>query len=487
MVTGVKTIKQYFRMICILICAIIVAFAFTVDRSFAASSFNKTKVTDVKARVVENRTVQVSWKKRPGADGYVIYYAMSAGGKYREGANAGKDSTKAKIGSLKIGNKYYFKVRAYREAPGKREYGKYSERVKCYITPAPPKVTVNAVEPSTKKLRVSFTKSTGAAGYVVYRAKKGKDGKVGKYKKIRTLPASKRKFIDNGLSSNTRYYYKVKSFANPKKKKNFSSFSKAAYDVTGGNSNRFALKNIKRKNGQLTGKRVLFLGSSITKGSKSGGVSFVDYLAKRDGLIVEKKAVGGTTLSTVKKDSYVSRLRKVKMNTSRRLVICQLSANDARYNIDATVEDGEEASVDQEEYQEPSEEVLLRELDKKTDTVRGAIDYIIVYSNYKLKCPVTFYVIPPFKSTANIDAKEYARMKKTLIEASRYWKKEGYSVDIIDLQNTEKYPQFKGFNQHNKDSDKRAFYMRDAIHPTKAGYYKKYLPAFEKYLKKKLN
>lgn len=47
---------------------------------------------------------------------------------------------------------------------------------------------------------------------------------------------------------------------------------------------------------ELTGKCIIFLGSSVTAGSAANGESFVDYMEKRDGIIPIKEAVGGTVL-----------------------------------------------------------------------------------------------------------------------------------------------------------------------------------------------
>ena len=53
---------------------------------------------------------------------------------------------------------------------------------------------------------------------------------------------------------------------------------------------------------KLKGKRILWLGSSVTWGHWSLQVSMADYIAKRQGCVCVKEAVSGTTL--MNKDEY---------------------------------------------------------------------------------------------------------------------------------------------------------------------------------------
>ena len=43
--------------------------------------------------------------------------------------------------------------------------------------------------------------------------------------------------------------------------------------------------------------RIIFLGSSVTYGSASGGVSFADMICEKNGYDLVKEAVSGTTHS----------------------------------------------------------------------------------------------------------------------------------------------------------------------------------------------
>lgn len=79
----------------------------------------------------------------------------------------------------------------------------------------------------------------------------------------------------------------------------------------------------------LRGKNILFLGSSVTYGSASGGVSFADIMSQCCGFQYVKEAVSGTTLADINENSYVSRLKNIDKSSKFDLFICQLSTNDA--------------------------------------------------------------------------------------------------------------------------------------------------------------
>ena len=113
----------------------------------------------------------------------------------------------------------------------------------------------------------------------------------------------------------------------------------------------------------INGKTVIFLGSSVTFGYGSLGVSFTDFLEKSDGITAVKEAVSVTTLVDIKSNSYVSRMKKIDKNIKADAFVCQLSTNDA------------------------TKEMLLGEIsdsfninDFDTQTVAGAIEYIIAYA-----------------------------------------------------------------------------------------------------------
>ena len=194
----------------------------------------------------------------------------------------------------------------------------------------------------------------------------------------------------------------------------------------------------------LKGKKILFLGSSVTYGAASLREGIPEYFAVRLDAEVTKEAVSGTTLTDDSNSSYVHRLlTKVDPAAQYSLVAVQLSTNDASKNKPL----GEiSAGRDKEDFD--------------TRTVTGAIEYIIAYSLEAWNCPVVFY------TGSRYDSEAYAAMVERLTELQGKW-----GIGVLNLWNDD------AFNSIS-DTD-RALYMYDSIHPTKAGYREWWCPELE--------
>lgn len=205
-------------------------------------------------------------------------------------------------------------------------------------------------------------------------------------------------------------------------------------------------RKIKSSNEQneLSGKNFIFLGSSVTKGMAAYGKSFVDMIAARNHSNVIKEAVSGTTLVEKGKKNYITRLKKIDKNTPCDVFICQLSTNDATKRKPlGTISDSKDIdSFD-------------------TQTVCGAIEYIIAYAKETWNCPVVFYTNPYYTSKA------YARMVEALDAIAEKWE-----IDVVRLWNNEDINM--KFN--------RISFRNDEIHPTRKGY-EAITPIFEQALK----
>ena len=211
-----------------------------------------------------------------------------------------------------------------------------------------------------------------------------------------------------------------------------------------GNSKRYDLENVESVSGSpLEGMNILYLGSSVTNGSASRGVSFVDYISKRNNTTFVKEAVNGTTLVDKGGDSYIKRLESIDTSIKFDLVICQLSTNDATNRL-------------------PLGNVTLTK-EPDTSTITGAIEHIIRDVKRTWGCPVVFYTGSYYES------KDYSDMVDMLNSLTKM-----YDIGVIDLYTD------KNFN--NISEEQRALYMADPIHPTKAGYLEWWTPKMEEYL-----
>ncbi len=214
-----------------------------------------------------------------------------------------------------------------------------------------------------------------------------------------------------------------------------------------GNYGEYSLKNTNaNEDSPIKDKTVIFLGSSVTFGYGSFGVSFADYLEKTDGIIAVKEAVSGTTLVDVKSNSYVSRMKTIDKSIQADAFVCQLSTNDATKEMPLG---------------EISEGFDLNDFD--TQTIAGAIEYIIAYAKETWGCPVVFY------TQARYDSDHYSKMVDLLLEIQKKW-----DITVIDFWNDEEI--------NNITDQQKELYLIDHIHPTKAGYKEWWLPKFQETL-----
>ena len=215
-----------------------------------------------------------------------------------------------------------------------------------------------------------------------------------------------------------------------------------------GNAEEYNAKNLERHaDSILTGKRILFLGSSVTFGAAAERQSFVELFEALDGVDAVKEAKSGTTLADRTSalaliafgngDSYVKRLQAVNKEPPPDCVVVQLSTNDATMKL-------------------PLGEVG----DENPKTVTGAMEWIIRYCRDTWDCPVVFY------TGSYYDSAEYAAMVDRLYELQAKW-----GVGVIDLYTDEA---FNAIDEETYD-----FYMYDGIHPTKAGYLEWWFPKME--------
>ena len=213
---------------------------------------------------------------------------------------------------------------------------------------------------------------------------------------------------------------------------------KSMFEDLTGNQSQYDVANVAPlAESPLCGKRILYLGSSVTLGFASQRQSFADFIAACHGNMFVKEAVNGTTLTDDSADSYVSRLHGVEVRQIFDLFVCQLSTNDC-------IKQKPLGNVD----------------DVTPTTICGAINHIVDYVRRTWNCPIVFYTNPRYDSVG------YRRMVDALLKiAARH------NFDVINL--------FDNAAFNDITAEERALYMADDIHPTKAGYLLWWLPEFE--------
>ena len=185
----------------------------------------------------------------------------------------------------------------------------------------------------------------------------------------------------------------------------------------------------------LKDKTVLFLGSSVTYGSASGGVAFPEMMAETCGLRAVKEAVSGPTLTDRGPTSYVSRLKAVDASLPVDLFICQLSTNDAKKKL-------------------------------PLDGIEAAIRTVLSHVKETWSCPIVFYTGTYYDSPA------YAAMVELLLRLQAELG-QAYRFTVLDLWND---PAMRTVS-----AEDYAKYMKDPVHPTELGYFAWWTPKFISY------
>lgn len=194
----------------------------------------------------------------------------------------------------------------------------------------------------------------------------------------------------------------------------------------------------------LGGTNIFYLGSSITYGWASNGVSFADLISSVSLNKYTKEAVSGTTLVDNGSSSYVQRLKNGAFDFSQNpdFLVVQLSTNDFSQNKPlGVVEEGTDPQ------------------DFDTSTISGAIQYIIAYA--KQQCPeikVVFYVGAVKNNWG------YKSAYKNYVNGDFKTICDKWDITPLDILHTnyQNYPCF----------------FKDDIHPTLEGYAAGWTPLF---------
>lgn len=217
----------------------------------------------------------------------------------------------------------------------------------------------------------------------------------------------------------------------------FTADSKLGY-VTAETSSIYGYQNLACH--PLYGKMIYHLGSSISHGHATGGISFAEQIKEITGSKMNKQAQSGTTLSMEEKESYAERFANFPFNDNPDFLILQLSTNDfTRGGITL----GSVGSA-------------TENFDARTTA--GAIEYII--SETKKKSPNTQIVIYSCAVKSNWSNSNYSRF--ATIELQKLQGKWG--ITIVDLYGADKI-----FNDN--------MILSDDIHPNKQGYASLFTPA----------
>lgn len=202
--------------------------AYTAGGSMSAvavsvNNSNNPQTPTVQAKSRNYQSVKISWNAESGVTGYYVY-KKNAEGKYKVIAKP-KGTTYSYIDTkLTTGQKYSYKVKAYRTVNGIKYKSVRSKAVSVVPVPAKPKRPV--IIKKAKSMKVSWSQVKGATGYILYR----RTGKKGKFKKIATHKGKASiTYKDKKVSTGKTYYYKVVAYRVVSKKKIYGKESAKAH------------------------------------------------------------------------------------------------------------------------------------------------------------------------------------------------------------------------------------------------------------------
>ena len=144
--------------------------------------------------------IKLSWKKVSGATGYRVYQYNSSTGKYKTLKTL--TGTSYTVKNLKAGTTYKFAVKAYTKADGETLWAASSKTLTTATKPATPTVKATA---GSGKATLSWSKISGATGYVVYMM-----DEFGDYVKVGST--KKTSYTVTDLDYGKTYNFRVKAY-----------------------------------------------------------------------------------------------------------------------------------------------------------------------------------------------------------------------------------------------------------------------------------
>jgi len=164
----------------------------STPKNFKASSTTRTKTT-------------LKWEHVDYATRYQIYRATSKNGKYtRIHSTSDRWVYSYTDTSLKEGNYYYYKIRAYKKVDGKKYYGAWSDIITVKTKISDTTFTAQK-DYDNSSVTLKIKKDKSVTGYIVYMYK----SKSKSYEKVWAGKSTK---YTRQVSLNKNYYFKIRTY-----------------------------------------------------------------------------------------------------------------------------------------------------------------------------------------------------------------------------------------------------------------------------------
>lgn len=165
------------------------------------------KAVIVSVTPTDSRTLRVVWKQMAGVSGYELYQSTKANSGYKKIATAPATSQSwMKTGLTKHKN-YYYKVRAFVDADGKKTYGEYSEaKAGMPKVTSPMFLSINVS--SYGHMKLCWTINHDGNGYQIFRS----EGDNKHFKRVKTITEkAKTSIILGGMTLGKKYFFTIRA------------------------------------------------------------------------------------------------------------------------------------------------------------------------------------------------------------------------------------------------------------------------------------
>lgn len=164
------------------------------------------------------QSLNISWGQVSGADGYELYRSASPGSGYSLLATLPAQTLSYQDKGLSLGSTYYYQVRAYVSANGKKVYGAYAPETGGTVKLSEVQ-NLTATQIKATALRISWIGASDAQSYEVYYSTSPDSG----YKRLKT---EKKTFYDfKKAKCGVTYYFKVRTYRKDGKVKTYGDDS----------------------------------------------------------------------------------------------------------------------------------------------------------------------------------------------------------------------------------------------------------------------
>ncbi len=163
------------------------------------------KVTNFKA-APSAKSVKLTWSKVSGAKGYVIYKYDTAKKSFVRITKTTTNVTSYTVSGLSNATSYNFAIRAYKTVDGKEILSVSYPTVK--VTTYLDSVTNFKASPSAKSVKLTWSKVSGAQGYVIYKYDTTKKS----YIRVENTTTNVTSYTVTGLSNATSYNFAIRAY-----------------------------------------------------------------------------------------------------------------------------------------------------------------------------------------------------------------------------------------------------------------------------------